>query len=99
MSVGEPSACEDQIPSIAYQVTGFGCLPVDEHLGFVRFVATDVSATTTSCQTLIIWEEKFIPTAFVGQILCCGGTIIRSVIRQYFQSKFQSLKRLYNKQK
>jgi hypothetical protein len=80
IAVGEPRANgpnnEDDIPSVSYIIRD-GPVPVNNHLGFVRFVP-DTSSNGRS--TLIAWSIKYTPTTF-GHVFCCGGSILRLAFR------------------
>ena len=82
--VGEPSSDQDLIPSISYRVIS-GPFPADEHLGIVRFIPDQ-----TSGSTLVCWDIKYVPSA-LGNVLCCGGTMIRLVARNVVQQTLTQL--------
>ncbi|CCI45019.1 hypothetical protein ABG067_004561 [Albugo candida] len=78
--VGVPSTdsrCihSDSILSILVKGTQRGIFPIQNHIGYVRFIPD-----TASKQTLIVWNVKWTPTV-LGNVFCCGGSIIRLALR------------------
>ncbi|DBA03244.1 TPA: hypothetical protein N0F65_011603 [Lagenidium giganteum] len=88
LAAGLPTDREDEIPSILYTIREYGPFPLNDHIGYVRFVA-DPSGKST----LVVWNVKTTPT-MMGNVFCCGGSIIRLGLRSalsYFLSSFASL--------
>lgn len=64
------------ISSVSYAQIG-GPLPVKDYHAFVSFIP--MSPT----EVLVRWQVKFRPT-WIGQALCCGGALIRIILRYAF---------------
>lgn len=86
-----------RIPSLLYKLRRFGAMPLQDHIGFVRFVQ-DESATTP--KTLVLWTVKVVPST-AGNVFLCGGSVLRVFLRstlQFFlrgmQSKIRKLERI-----
>ncbi|TMW60618.1 hypothetical protein Poli38472_000660 [Pythium oligandrum] len=78
LSAGLPREEDDEvIPTILYKVQDFGPMPVNDHIGFVRFVPDKSSSKP---QTLVIWTIKIVPST-IGNVFFCGGSVIRVFIR------------------
>ena len=82
LRVAEPDGSNDNFPSITYKVIS-GPFPVDDHLGFVRFIPD------LNNQTLVCWDVKFVPSS-IAKIFCCGGATLRMVSRSYIQSELNA---------
>nr|CCA22646.1 conserved hypothetical protein [Albugo laibachii Nc14] len=65
----------DSILSILVRGTQKGIFPIQNHIGYIRFIPDSASK-----QTLIVWNVKWTPTV-LGNVFCCGGSIIRLALR------------------
>lgn len=89
------SSTDDAIPSIHYKLRKYGPMPISDHIGLVRFVRDPSSSG--SPKTLVLWTVKITPTS-AGNVLLCGGSLLRVSLRtalSYFLSSLNSkLKKL-----
>ncbi|TYZ64236.1 hypothetical protein PybrP1_005915 [[Pythium] brassicae (nom. inval.)] len=89
-----------RIPSVLYKLRRFGAMPVQDHIGFVRFVQDESAATPN---TLVLWTIKVVPST-AGNVFLCGGSVLRVFLRsalKYFlrdmQSRLRKLERVKSK--
>ena len=72
------------IPSISYVIRE-SPLPLQSHLGYVRFIPDQDGRAT-----LVAWSVKNTPT-MVGHVICCGGSILRMAFRSVLTRFLDSL--------